>query len=130
MNPGIYWPDDFPSALLSERGTRAASPITRTQFASGRARMRRDFTAVPVLHSVSFVLNTEQAKRFEAWFRNRLQDGTEWFWMPIALPQGDGPWTVRYTDIYSGPTPLGPRTGRLWKYTAEVEQWLRAVDDE
>lgn len=127
MTPTIFWPEHFPAALLSGRKNNVVSPMIRTEFASGRSRARRKFTAVPVIHNVSWLFKTPQlASEFEQWFAETLQDGTEWFGMELVLPQGKGPWPFQFQTIYSGPDMMDGPVGRRWVVEAELVQWLRA----
>lgn len=126
MNPDYAWPSDLPPVQRSSRSARTVNPKMTHSLASGRTRERRLFTAVPVFQEVEWKFTTEQAARFERWFRETLKDGTEWFTMRLHLPQGDGPYPFRFSGIYTGPDLIGPREDGVWVVTATLEQWLRA----
>ena len=128
MTPSIIWPTQLPAAQRSGRNSEIVSPTVTTQFASGRNRVRRAFTAVPVFQDVEWKMTRAQAVAFEKWFKDTLKDGSEWFLMELDLPQGRGPWAFQFMGPYRGPLLLGPSTG-LWQYTARLQQWLRAEDN-
>lgn len=123
MTPTIQYPTDLPCVLFEGRSHQTVEPTVRTQLASGRARVRRAFTAVPVTQDVRWIMNGTQAAQFESWFKNDLKDGAEWFSMEMLLPQGRGPWAFRFNGVYAGPVRIGPD---LWSISAQLEQWLRA----
>lgn len=127
MTPSIIWPSALPAAQRSGRNSEIVSPTVTTQFASGRNRVRRAFTAVPVYQDVEWKMTRDKAVRFEAWFKNTIKDGSEWFLMELDLPQGRGPWAFQFMGPYRGPLLLGSSTG-LWQYTARLQQWVRPED--
>lgn len=128
MTPSISWPTSLPAAQYNGRNTETVSPVITTQFASGRNRVRRAFTAVPVYQEVEWKMTRAQAVQFETWFKNTLIDGTIWFLMELEIPQGRGPWAFRFTDIYRGPNLIGGAQNGRWVYQARLEQWLRPED--
>lgn len=126
MTPTIFWPETLPCPQYEGRACQVVDPTIRTDFASGRSRVRRAFTSVPVAQTVEWKMTRAQAVEFERFFREDLKDGSEWFSMEMVLPQGKGPWAFRFVSIYEGPVLVGaPDTG-VWVYRAELEQWLRA----
>lgn len=126
MTPTVQYPDHLPEVLFDGWSQTITDPTTRTTFASGRNRVRRNFTAVPVTHSVKWRFeSSEHAADFEAWFHNNLKDGAEWFLMELRLPQGVGPWAFQFMGIYGGPNRIGPD---IWEVSATIQQWLRAGD--
>jgi hypothetical protein len=74
--------------------------------------------------SISWIFTSIQGQAFEAWWRDSLVDGSMWFECPLETPLGYFDYECRFTDIYSGPSRLGPK---LWSYTAELEIKERAV---
>ena len=59
-----------------------------------------------------------QAQFFEAWFKEVLVDGSQWFECPLKSPVGLTDYTVRFTNMYSGPTLVGVS---MWRFTASLE---------
>ena len=128
MTPSITWPSTLPAAQRVGRNSEMVSPTVTTQFASGRNRVRRAFTAVPVFQDVEWKMTRAQAVAFEKFFRDTLKDGSEWFLMELDLPQGRGPWAFQFIGPYRGGNLLGPSTS-MWQYTARLQQWLRPEDN-
>lgn len=114
----LYYPDQLPRGLYSGRTYQLVSPLQRSELTSGRARQRRRFTSVPEMVQVSWLFNDTQGVVFEAWWRDVLIDGSQWFEMPLDHPLGYSTYTARFTDVYTGPARVGPE---LWSYSATLE---------
>lgn len=123
MTPSVAWPSGMPCPLYEGKTQRIVDPTVRTPLASGRTRVRRAFTSVPVDHQVTWRMTRAQAAQFESFYRATLTDGTLWFAMPLPLPQGDGPWAFQFAGPYSGPDKIGPD---VYEVRAALQQWLRA----
>lgn len=123
----IYYPENLPRGLHSGRTYQLVSPLMRTELASGRARQRRRFTSVPQGASIRWLFSSVEGQAFEAWWRDQLVDGSQWFECPLETPLGYLNYTCRFTDVYSGPGRVGPD---LWSYSAELELRVRAVPPE
>jgi hypothetical protein len=65
-----------------------------------------------------------QAALFEAWFRDAIQDGAEWFNSPLKTPIGEGQYVCRFVSMYTGPDPIGMRA---WRVSATLEIWERPL---
>jgi hypothetical protein len=121
----ILYPESLPRGLHNGRTYQTVSPLQRSELNSGRARQRRRFTSVPTMASISWIFNSAQAQAFEAWWRDALIDGSQWFECPLETPLGySTDYVARFTDIYSGPNRLGPM---LWQITAELELRQRPI---
>lgn len=122
----IYYPEGLPLGLQSGRSYQLVSPLMRTELSSGRARQRRRFTSVPQYARISWLFTGVQGQAFEAWWRDVLVDGSMWFVCHLKTPLGLSEHDCRFTDVYSGPSVVGPN---LWEYSAELELRVRAVID-
>lgn len=120
----IYYPSGLPRGLHSGRSYQLASPLLRSELSSGRARQRRKFTNVPQGARIQWLFTDVQGQVFEAWWRDQLIDGANWFECPLDTPLGYMLYTCRFTDVYSGPSRSGPN---LWSYSAELELRERAA---
>lgn len=120
----ILYPDLLPRGLHNGRTYQTVSPLKRSELASGRARQRRNFTSVPTMASITWIFSSVQAQVFEAWWRDQLIDGSQWFECPLETPLGYQDYTARFTDIYKGPSRLGPL---LWSFSAELELRERPI---
>ena len=120
----INYPDSLPRGLHNGRTYQTVSPLKRSELASGRAHQRRNFTSVPTMATISWIFTSAQAQAFEAWWRDQLIDGSQWFECPLETPLGYQDYTARFTDIYSGPNRLGPL---LWQISAELELRERPI---
>lgn len=120
----VYYPEHLPRGLHSGRTYQLRSPLTRSEMANGRAIQRRKFTSVPQGASIQWLFNDAEGQAFEAWWRDALLDGASWFECPLKTPMGLQYHTCRFTDVYSGPSLVGPN---LWSYSAELELRFRAA---
>lgn len=101
------YPSVLPMPLQSSQQVKTVSPLVRTEMASGRARQRRAFTSTPQTVSVSFIMPNAKGALFEGWYRYGITDGADWFTAPLRTPMGIKQVEMRFTDIYSGPDPVG-----------------------
>lgn len=120
----ILYPAGLPRGLHNGRTYQTVSPLKRSQLESGRARQRRNFTSVPTMAQISWIFNGKECQLFESWWRDGLIDGSQWFEAPLETPLGYLDYTARFTDIYDGPSRVGPN---LWSISAELELRERPV---
>lgn len=118
MTVSINYPDSLPLPIRNGYQVNHVSPMMRTELDTGRARQRRRYTSVPSIVSVSWIMNSQQAQVFEAWFRYTLFDGSEWFNAELRTPLGLESYECRFAEMYSGPVLVGKL---LWQFTAELE---------
>ncbi|AVL70870.1 hypothetical protein CEQ07_05230 [Oligella urethralis] len=121
----IDYPDGLPCAQRDGYSLRHVSPFTRTTMESGRARQRRKFSSVPTMVDVTWVFkNDSQAAAFEAWFRDAINDGADWFNMPLKTPVGMQDYVCRFAEMYTGPDLIGISS---WRISAKLEIWERPL---
>ena len=120
----MNYPTALPLPLQNGYALEHVSPLLRTDMVSGRARQRRIFTSVPTIVTCQWVLSHVQAQAFEAWFRNGITDGADWFDITIRTPLGLRDYTARFTSMYAGPRLVG---GRYWEIGGELELEERAA---
>jgi hypothetical protein len=83
----INYPNDYlPIPLQEGFGLKPVSPLLRTELTSGRARQRRLYTSTPTQATVAWLFTDPEAQLFEAWFRDTIKDGADWFNMPLRSP--------------------------------------------
>lgn len=128
ITTSINYPSGLPYPTREGYSVKYTSPLLRTNMASGRAIQRRMFTTVPAIYNVTWVFTSDtDAAAFEAWFRDSLLDGAEWFNCPMKTPIGLGNYVCRFTDIYQGPNPYGTCA---WAVRAELEMFERPLMEE
>ena len=113
----LTYPDNLPLPLREGYGFKPASPIVRTQLVSGQAIQRVRFKNVPTDVTLSWVLNSEQAKLFMGWFKWGV-NYVDWFLCPIKSPMGLVLTKTRFTGIYSGPDLFGVDH---WRFSVTAE---------
>lgn len=125
ISTNLNYPKDYlPCPLKENFGLKATSPLKSTAMVTGRRRQRRAYTSVPTQTPVSWIFTDGQAQLFEAWYRDIITDGADWFNMPLLTPLGAQDYVCRFVDIYEGPTPEG---GKYWRYSAKLELWERPI---
>ena len=125
ISTDIYYPKDLPNPLREGHSLKPVSPFRRTNMVSGRGRNRRAFTSVPVLGTWNFLFKTDgQAAAFEAWFRDSINDGTDWFNIERKTPIGMTMLVCRFTDVYDGPTLVGLSS---WRFSCPMEIYERPL---
>lgn len=124
ITTNINYPEVLPAGLREGHTSRSVSPFVRTAMSTGRARQRRAFTSVPTENQFRFIFTSGQGAAFEAWFRDQLKDGAEWFNMPRKTPYGYQILVARFMDMYEGPDLFGPDR---WLYSATIEFFERPI---
>ncbi|MGO3868926.1 MAG: hypothetical protein ACTJH7_02515 [Alcaligenes sp.] len=121
----INYPVGLPMPVRDGYGIKHTQPFQRTQMEDGRARQRRRFSSVPSTVNVSWIFKSDnEAALFEAWFRDAVNDGAEWFNSPLKTPIGEGQYVCRFVSMYTGPDPIG---ARAWRVNAVLETWERPL---
>lgn len=121
----IYYPEGLPNPLREAHSLQPAPTFTRTQFKSGRSRYRRKFTSVPTAGVWEFFFKSDvEAAAFEAWFRDAINDGADWFNIERKTPLGMTMLVCHFTDMYTGPTLVGPSS---WRFSCPLEIYERPL---
>lgn len=120
----IDWPKGLPCLLREGHATQHGQPFHATSMASGRTRYRRKFVSVPSVKQCAWNMTQGQALAFESWFREVLNDGVEWFNMPIRTPMGVMPLVCHFQSMYTGPDAVG---AKHWRISAALEIWERTL---
>lgn len=111
------YPALLPAPLKADRSFQMVDPLVSTPFDSGQTRWDRQFTDVPTATPVSFIFTDAQCQAFEAWYRDVLRDGSEWFELPLRSPIGRNNEEAHFIKAYSGPARMG---FDRWKITANI----------
>lgn len=121
----ISYPDGLPWPVREGYGIKHARTFTRTDMESGRAAQRRKFSSVPSEVSVTYIFTGDsEAAAFEAWFRDALKDGAEWFNSPLKTPIGEQNYVCRFTSMYTGPDLFALSA---WRIRATLEIFERPL---
>lgn len=125
IQTNISYPEGLPYPNREGYELNHVSPFRRTSMQSGRAIQRRVFTSVPTMVGVSWVFTGDgPVAAFEAWFRDQVKDGTEWFNCPLKTPIGTQDYVCRFVSMYQGPRLVGLCS---WMITAELEIFERPL---
>lgn len=118
LSTNIYYPESLPGPLRENHNLQPAATFERTTMASGRSRVRKTFSKVPTLGSWEFLFTSLEATIFEAWFRDQLKDGVEWFNAKRLTPMGRQSLICRFTSMYAGPNLVGISR---WRFSCPIE---------
>ncbi|WP_232111750.1 transposase [Pseudomonas guariconensis] len=114
----IQYPAELPLPLQDGYGYSTADPMRSTPMVTGRRRYRRVHSYVPSTLTLNFIFEWDEAAFFDAWYARTLNDGLEWFEIPLQLQPGFQKYQVHFTGIYSR-TELDQVT--RWRYSFEAE---------
>lgn len=102
-------------------GFKHTDPLRRTNMNSGRVLTRQMYDFVPSHVDVKMRIASNHAAAFEAWYRDTLDNGQQWFRARLMSPLGDDKeFTVRFASMYSGPVKNNALFSK-WDYSAELE---------
>lgn len=114
----IQYPAELPLPLQDGYGYSTVDPMRSTPMVTGRRRFRKIHDYVPSTLTLNFNFSWSEAGFFDAWYARTLNDGMEWFEMPLQLQPGFMKYELHFTGIYSR-TELTQVT--RWRYSFEAE---------
>ncbi|WP_414430856.1 hypothetical protein ACMG4M_05350 [Alcanivorax sp. IL3] len=123
MATDIDFPADLPCGQREGYSLELVQPFARTQMAGGRAKQRQTFDNVPELATVSWIFTPQEAMFFEAWFRYKIRNGTDWFNVDLRTPldgrsnPGVSSYECRFTEVYS----KAMEGAHDWRFTGSLE---------
>ena len=123
----IQYPAELPLPLQDGYGYTTVDPMRATPMVTGRRRYRKVRSYVPSELTFNFVFEEDEAAFFEAWYARTLNDGLEWFEMPLQLPAGFTTYQVHFIGIY-GKVEL--TQVKRWRYSINAELKQRPMIPE
>lgn len=120
------YPSVLPAPLKGDRSFQMVDPLVSTSSDNGQTRWDRRFTDVPTATPVSWILSDLQAQVFEAWYRDVIRDGADWFEMPLRSPVGRRVEQCHFVSAYSGPVRSGYDR---WRFDAQIVLRRRPLPD-
>jgi hypothetical protein len=121
------WPEGLPGPELGGYSVQTGNTLQRTQMDSGRARQRRRFTSVPVIANATWIFSEPEAQVFEGFFKHIINDGADYFELPLKTNMSYKNYIARFTEIYQGPESFGAFD---FIYTAQLELKERPLWDK
>lgn len=97
------WFDDSVTPELDGFSTNQQPTFITSEYASGRRRNRKLYTAAPYDTAQSFVMNPGQYRVFCSWWQasTGADYGQAEFFMPCHISESVGNWVVRPVGMYS-----------------------------
>lgn len=125
ISTDLNFPAELPNPLREGHEMNHISPFSVTPMQSGRSRNRRNFTSVPSIATYNWLFRTDaQAALFEAWFRDTINDGVDWFNIRYKTPLGMSTLVCKFSEMYKGPILT---EHNFWRYSAPLEVWERPL---
>lgn len=120
------YPSVLPAPLKGDRSFQMVDPLVSSASDNGQTRWDRRFTDVPTATPVSWVFSDSEGQAFEAWYRDVIRDGAEWFEMPLRSPVGRHVEQCHFVAAYAGPIRVGYDR---WRYEAQLVLRRRPLPD-
>jgi hypothetical protein len=111
------WPVFLPCILVEGYGYQRKDLALRTEFETGRVRMRRRFSDGPAQVQASCLMTQEQFAYFEGWWLHTIAAGTAPFTVPLAVGLGAG---IDHECRYLGPYSVSGVQGQLYKVDMQL----------
>ena len=123
------WPTRLPLPTYDGYALEPESATARTDMEAGPARQRRRYTGTPTRIPVRWRLSAVDFATFEAWFRLKLADGSDWFSVNLLGGFGVSPHDARFLAQNGTPYRAVPSRGGAWVVTSVLEVRQRPMLD-
>ena len=120
----IQYPAELPLPLQEGYGLSTVDPMRATPMVTGRTRYRVRHRYVPTEVKVNFNFSEAEAAQFEGWYVWAINNGFDWFEMPLQTPIGFKIYIAHFKGIYQGPDLTQVRR---WRYSAVMQLKDRPV---
>ncbi len=94
------WPSTLPAPLLANYGLQPTDPVARTQMEQGSPRTRQRARLAPTSVVVQWMLTTQQLATLEAWHREIIHNGADWFSISLANGLGKNTISARFLGMW------------------------------
>lgn len=131
-----FWPSSIlPAPSLSDNlAQQYPNLITRTDFDQGPSRQRSNYQGGPTTQWIVWPMNAVQLRIFHGFWRNEINNGADWFYLPIFADNDYQTFLVRFVDVAQ---PISSSSGGQitrnageWMYAAVVETMDETAPDE
>lgn len=121
----VAWPSTtvLPLPTLAGHGIDEQTAFVRSDMDNGFARQRKRFSKVPSSMKATLLLTQDQARYFEFFFRHKIDQGTDWFEMPVLIGAGLETHEIRFTE-----SPSFKMNSNLFEYSLSLELRQKIVD--
>ncbi|MNM77926.1 hypothetical protein D3C81_898020 [compost metagenome] len=123
----IQYPAELPLPLQEGYGLSTVDPMLATQMVTGRTRYRVRHRYVPTEMKVNFNFSEAEAAQFEGWYVWAINNGFDWFEMPLQTPVGFKTYIAHFKGVYQGPDLT--QVSR-WRYSAVMQLKDRPIPSE
>jgi len=114
----VKYPSNLiPSPLVKEYNLKESNRILKTEMGDGYTVFRKRFTNIPSVFNVSFLFKQNELDFFQAWYKEEINLGQDFFNMDLAV--GKGP-TVEHECRFLN-NPVYKLNGILWEVKVEVQ---------
>lgn len=130
MTTLVSWPARLPLPTYDGYALEPEAATARTDMEAGPARQRRRYTGTPTRIPVRWRMSALEFATFEAWFRLKLADGTDWFAIDLLGGVGVAGHDARFVAQSDTPYRAVPGRGGAWIVTSALEVRQRPMLDE
>ena len=107
----------LPRPLVADYSLQDGDSISRTRMDSGYAVYRKNFTTMPVVFDVSFIMSGVQYTYLLNWMKDDLKGGAAWFNIDLLTGQKPG---ITHECRFLEP-PKATMTGIYWGVTCTLQ---------
>jgi hypothetical protein len=90
------WPETLPSPTLAGYQGESGMNVQRTDFDSGSARQRKRYGDCPDEQSLNFKFTAAEMAIFRAFWKDDINNGTDYFLMDVDIGNGIASHEVRF----------------------------------
>ncbi|MEG1082208.1 MAG: transposase [Pseudomonas sp.] len=123
----IQYPAELPLPLQEGYGLATVDPMRATPMVTGRTRYRVRHRYIPIDVRVNFNFSEAEAALFEGWYVWAINNGFDWFEMPLQTPMGFKTYIAHFKGIYQGPDLT--QVSR-WRYSAILQLRDRPIPSQ
>ena len=117
----------LPLPLLKNHSLKRKSMRIETAMDSGYSRSRNRFKNPPTEMAVSFLFTNDQQEVFEGWYQHVINNGANWFVMPVKTGGVVADHQCKFVGDYSMKAP----SNSLWSITAKLlVKNLRVISED
>jgi hypothetical protein len=122
------FPDNkLPLPLLKNHSLKRKSMRTETKMESGYPRSRNRFKGPPAEMNATFSFSSDDLELFEGWYQHVINNGTDWFVMPVKTGAVVADHQCKFVGDYS----QKPISQNRWTVTGKLSvKNLRVISED
>lgn len=126
----VAWPSTLPIPKRAGHTYQPKMVTNRAEMNGGAARVRQMFSDRTTSFNINFILDVDQRKVFETYFKYDLKNGAEEFYLTVDSADGIGQKRARFIGTPSFDTSTGRNTVAVSASVEILESLIPAADPE